>query len=172
GIFAVVAIGVALECRVSGKVELRDKCYVARSSHLVVNMLAHPPGIVAGHIRLKGVVAVLSSPELCAVVKASPVVLPGGVSLPDLEICGGKRIPSRIEDRTGHDERQTLVSRTAQRIHQWRVRLVERAQIVRRRGRQRARFSGLPQRECSCLTQRRSRDQEPGSETLAEDLSP
>src|SRR5437899_12241982 len=49
-VFPVSSVGIALEHRVGGEIELCHQCLVTRSGNFVVDVLSYAAGLMAGHV--------------------------------------------------------------------------------------------------------------------------
>src|SRR5207245_11135638 len=146
-VFPVIFVGIALEYRVGGEIELCHECLVTGSGNFVVDVLSYAAGVMAGHVGFEVILTSSPGGKRAAIVEALVVIVSGWIGLPHLQLGIRQSFSVRIEYRAGYRQRQARIVGSAEPMCERRLGLVKGTQIVGRRRLQPAAFSLFPHGE-------------------------
>ena len=113
-VFPVIFVGIAVENRVCGEIELRHERFVTGSGNFVVDVLSYAAGVMAGHVRFEVILTSSPGGKRAAIVEALVVIVSGWIGLPYLQLGIRQSFSVHIEYRTGYRQREAQIVGSAE----------------------------------------------------------
>ncbi len=129
-VFPVIFVGIALEYRVGGEIELCHECLVTGSGNFVVDVLSYAAGVMAGHVGFEVILTSSPGGKCVSIMEALAVIASEWIGLPYLQLGIRQSFCVHIEYCTGYRQRQARIVGSAEPMCVRRLGLVKGTQIV------------------------------------------